>query len=103
MKYGLTDDELKRLREVFIRNRRIEQVILYGSRAKGNYKPFSDIDITLVGPELTLDDLRTVAMTIDDLLLPYETDVSLFDGLKNEALKDHIRRVGILLYERGIG
>lgn len=99
MKYGLTDDELNRLCAVFARNERIERAILYGSRAKGNYKPFSDIDITLTGPELTLDDLRSIIMTIDDLLLPYEVDVSLFAGLKNEALKDHIKRVGVVLYE----
>ncbi len=101
MKYGLTDDELNQLREVFARNGRIGQAILYGSRAKGNYKPFSDIDITLVGPDLTLDDLRLLMRAIDDLLLPYEVDLSLFAGLKNEPLKDHIRRVGVVLYRQG--
>lgn len=60
MPYGLTDIELQKLLEVFAQNGRIEQVILYGSRAKGNFKPFSDVDITLVGSELSRDDLNKV-------------------------------------------
>ena len=68
MPYGLTDIELQKLFEVFAQNGRIEQVILYGSRAKGNFKPFSDVDITLVGSELSRDDLNKVIQEIDDLL-----------------------------------
>lgn len=77
MPYGLTDIELQKLLEVFAQNGRIEQVILYGSRAKGNFKPFSDVDITLVGSELSRDDLNKVIQEIDDLLLPYQFDISL--------------------------
>ena len=77
MPYGLTDIELQKLFEVFAQNGRIEQVILYGSRAKGNFKPFSDVDITLVGSELSRDDLNKVIQEIDDLLLPYQFDISL--------------------------
>ena len=44
MPYGLKDIELVKISEVFASNERIKRVILYGSRAKGNYKPFSDID-----------------------------------------------------------
>lgn len=49
MKYGLSDIELNKLREFYARYEDIEEVILYGSRAKGNHKPFSDVDISLVG------------------------------------------------------
>lgn len=48
MKYGLSEDALKKLHHVFSCEENIEQVILYGSRAKGNYKPFSDVDIRFV-------------------------------------------------------
>ncbi len=51
MQYGLKEAELKKLQELFAANGSIETVILYGSRAKGNYKPFSDVDITLVGAD----------------------------------------------------
>ena len=100
MPYGLKDIELQKLCKVFESNERIERVVLYGSRAKGNYKPFSDVDITLIGEELTHTDLNRISLAIDDLLLPYQFDISVFHTLKNEALIDHIHRVGITIYER---
>ena len=100
MPYGLKDTELAKLNEVFAANGRIERVVLYGSRAKGNYKPFSDVDITLEGDELTDTDLSRLSLAIDDLLLPYQFDISIFHTLKNEALIDHIRRMGITIYEK---
>lgn len=100
MPYGLKDIELQKLCKVFESNERIERVVLYGSRAKGNYKPFSDVDITLIGEKLTHTDLNHLSLVIDDLLLPYQFDISIFHTLKNEALIDHIHRVGITIYER---
>lgn len=100
MPYGLKDIELEKLSKVFAANERIERVVLYGSRAKGNYKPFSDVDITLEGDELTHTDLNRTSLAIDDLLLPYQFDISIFHTLKNEALIDHIRRMGITIYEK---
>lgn len=100
MPYGLKDIELAKLNEVFAANKRIERVVLYGSRAKGNYKPFSDVDITLEGDELTHTDLSRLSLAIDDLLLPYQFDISIFHTLKNEALIDHIRRMGITIFEK---
>lgn len=100
MPYGLKDIELEKLSKVFAANERIERVVLYGSRAKGNYKPFSDVDITLEGTELTHTDLNRISLAIDDLLLPYQFDISIFHTLKNEALIDHIRRMGITIYEK---
>ena len=100
MPYGLKDIELEKLSKVFAANERIERVVLYGSRAKGNYKPFSDVDITLEGAELTHNDLSRLSLAIDDLLLPYQFDISIFHTLKNEALIDHIRRMGITIYEK---
>lgn len=100
MPYGLKDKEIENLTLLFSANEHVEQAILYGSRAKGNYKPFSDIDITLVGEKLNQDDLLQLYRKIDDLLMPYELDLSLFKEIKNPALVEHINRVGIPLYVR---
>lgn len=100
MAYGLTDIEYNKLQDVFAHNKRVEKVILYGSRAKGDEKPFSDIDLTLVGSNLTHADRNEIARCIDDLLLPYEVDLSLLKTLKNPALLDHIKRRGITIYGR---
>ena len=73
--------------------------VLYGSRAKGNYNPFSDVDITLMG-DITHNRLNRLSMDIDDLLLPYQFDISIFHTLANPDLIDHIQRVGITIYRK---
>lgn len=100
MPYGLKDNELDKLSALFAANERVEKVILYGSRAKGTYRPFSDVDITLVGDTLTYEDLPRILSAIDDLLLPYQFDVSIFHTLKNQDLIDHIVRRGITIYKK---
>ncbi|MCD8274965.1 MAG: nucleotidyltransferase domain-containing protein [Alistipes sp.] len=75
-------------------------MILYGSRAKGNYKPFSDVDIVLIGDELTQQDLNRIVLEVDDLLLPYQFDIAIFQNLTNPELIDHIRRRGIVIYDK---
>ena len=77
--------------------------ILYGSRAKGNFKKGSDIDLTLFGAELNQQSCSTIAEALDDLLLPYTIDLSVFDQLKHPALEAHIERVGKMFYQRKVG
>ncbi|MBQ9418246.1 MAG: nucleotidyltransferase domain-containing protein [Bacteroidales bacterium] len=98
MPYGLKDNELKKLNALFASNKKVEKVVLYGSRAKNTYRPFSDVDITLVGGTLTHDDLIRIILAIDDLLLPYQFDISILNTIKNQDLLDHIARRGITIY-----
>lgn len=96
--YGLTDSELQELRSLFAQYKEIDRVILYGSRAKGNYKPFSDVDITLVGSELTRSHLNHLSAELNDSSLPYNFDISILHQLKNPELLEHIQRRGITIY-----
>ena len=100
MQYGLKEAELKKLQELFAANGSIETVILYGSRAKGNYKPFSDVDITLVGNGFSRSDMNILHAAIDETSLPYKFDISILATLRNEELIDHINRMGIVIYKR---
>jgi predicted nucleotidyltransferase len=100
MKYGLTEATIEKIQGVFSRFPAIEKAVLYGSRAKGNYKTGSDIDLTLYGEELTSDLCSTIASELDDLLLPYTIDLSIFDELNHAELREHIERVGMVFYER---
>ena len=77
----------------------VDKAVIYGSRAKGNYKPFSDVDISLVGKSLSYSDLLRLHSIIDDLLLPYDIDLNIFDLIQNENLKEHILRCGRVIYE----
>lgn len=98
--YGLQDIELRQLHDVFRTEPHLQTVTLYGSRAKGNYRPFSDIDITLDGADLSEEDVSRLSIKIDDLLLPYNFDISRFQSLRNPKLLDHIARRGQTLYQR---
>ena len=95
----MDDEELQLMRDVFAQTPALEKVVLYGSRAKGTNKPFSDVDITLVGDKLTEEDLTDVMYRLSESSLPYFCDVSLFRNLSNSALIDHIQRRGKTIYE----
>ena len=97
---GLNEKECAVLQTWFAANARIAEVVLYGSRAKGNYKPFSDVDIVLIGDDLSRTDVNRLYAAIDDSSLPYKFDISLLTSLKNEELIAHIGRVGITIYKR---
>ena len=75
-------------------------MLLYGSRAKGSYRPGSDIDLTIEGEQLSLSQLLAIENQIDDLLLPWMVDISLKHRIDNPALLDHIERVGVTFYTR---
>lgn len=93
---GLKPATLKKIRKVFAAHPEIDQVVLYGSRAKGNYRTGSDIDLTIKGDQLTLSQLTRIEQELDDLLLPYKIDLSLFHTIENQDLIQHINRVGII-------
>jgi predicted nucleotidyltransferase len=97
---GLTPLTVEKIGVVLARHPKVEQAVLYGSRAKGNYKNGSDIDLTLHGQGLVHADLLKIMGELDDLLLPYTIDLSLFGDLKHEELIEHIRRVGVVFYEK---
>ncbi len=96
MKYGLSDKTVLKINSVLLNFSEIQTAILYGSRAKGNFKPGSDIDLALMGHALD----NSIANDIDDLLLPYTVDLSIYKDIKNKDLLDHITRVGIVFYKR---
>ena len=100
MKYGLKEEILDLIRTIFSRYSEIEKAILYGSRAKGNYKKGSDIDIVLYGEDINLTILNKISIELDDLLLPYSFDLSIYKNLSNKEFLEHIDRVGILIYKR---
>jgi predicted nucleotidyltransferase len=98
--FGLSNSNVVKIRRVFSRFPTVEKAVLYGSRAKGNYKPGSDIDLTLLGDSLTHKELGTIADELDELLLPYTIDLSIFHHIDSAELLEHIERVGQVFYEK---
>ena len=97
--YGLEEDTISKINGIFSKFSQIEMVILYGSRAKGNYHNGSDIDITLKGQNLTLSNsVYPITEELDELYLPYMFDISIFNHIKDQNMIDHINRVGQVFY-----
>ena len=99
MKFGLEEADILKIQSVFNLFPEVEKVILYGSRAKGNYRPSSDIDLTLIGDNLNFEIVSQIETKIDDLLLPYLFDISIFSQISNPDLVGHIERIGVNFFE----
>ena len=101
MQYGLSAQTLQKIRDVFVRYPQVVEVVLYGSRARGNYKNGSDIDLTLRGgTELTHTLVSRIANDLDDQLLPYTIDLCIFENIHNPEMVEQIERVGVALYKK---
>ena len=98
MKFGLEDLDIQKIQSVFTQFPEIQKVIIYGSRAKGNFKMGSDIDLTIIGENLSFSLLLSIRGVLADLNLPYLFDVSIFTSLENLDLIEHINRVGQEFY-----
>jgi predicted nucleotidyltransferase len=94
---ALKPEELGLLRRVFERHPEVKSVKLFGSRAKGTHAPGSDIDLALWGDVDALG-AEAIAAELDELPLPYRYDVKPFALIKLLPLREHIERVGILVY-----
>jgi predicted nucleotidyltransferase len=105
VRFGLTEATIQKISGVFAQHEAIAKAVVYGSRAKGNYKNGSDIDLTLFNqPDaaISAQDIARILVEIDDLLLPYTIDLSAFDRLSNAKLREHIERVGEVFYQRDV-
>jgi len=97
LRHGLPEAAIEKILETLTGYPAIERVILYGSRAKGNYRPGSDIDLCLQAPTLQLSQQLEIENNLDDLLLPWKIDLTLRHNIENPALLEHIERVGVSL------
>lgn len=101
--FGLSQRVIDSIRSVLARHPSVRRALVYGSRAKGNHKPGSDIDLSLCeepGQSISPREVARILDEIDDLLLPYTLDLSVFEQLGNAELRAHIERVGQVFYER---
>jgi len=98
--FGLPSTAVEKIRDVLASHPEVERSVLYGSRAKGNYKNGSDIDLTIYGEDLNHTLLLKILNELDDLLLPWMIDLSIFNQIDTLSLREHIERVGVVFYQR---
>lgn len=100
MKHGLSQSNIDKIQSVLKQFPTINVVLIYGSRAKGNFKPGSDIDLAIKSTSFNLPDQNRLTSMLDDLNLPYTFDICHFESLTNSEFIDHINRVGIVFYQK---
>ena len=98
--FGLPPATLEKLNSVFAQHCAIDSVVIYGSRAKGNYRTGSDIDLCVKGGEISFAEFMQIENQIDDLMLPYTVDLSQYKQLNNTELIAHIDRVSVVIYAK---
>ena len=98
---GLLAEDFSEINDVFSAFPEIEKAVLFGSRAKGTAKPASDVDLALFGNQLEWTTVvRVSSLLNEETRMPYHFDVLNFSAIENEALREHIERVGLVIFER---
>lgn len=97
--FGLYPGSYEEIQKTLAEFDSIEEVIIYGSRAKGTHREGSDIDLVLLG-DISEHDLNLLWHKLDDSFIPYKFDISVYSKLNSESLLDHIKRVGKIFYKK---
>jgi type I restriction enzyme S subunit len=100
MPFGLSDKNLNLIRDVFKYYPKIDEVIIFGSRAMGTEKNGSDIDLAVKGKDILLDDILSISSKLDELPLAYDYDVINYADIDNPALTEHIDKHGLPFYKK---
>jgi predicted nucleotidyltransferase len=97
--FGLDPDTLRKIRACFAQFPQIHKVLLYGSRAMGTQQTGSDVDISLIGQDLSRKNtLHPLSEALDERMLPFTFDVSIFTQLKKPELIQHILERSVCLF-----
>lgn len=100
-KFGLDEKTINDIIEILKRYEEVESAKIFGSRARGDYRKASDIDIALFGDNLTFSINTKIFYEIDDLYLPYKIDLINFNSIGSEnKIKDNILKEGVEFYAK---
>ena len=101
MAFGLRDSDLAYMLSVLNRFPEVRKAVIFGSRAKGNYKPGSDVDMAIFGEDVSFRTVaRLHALLEEEGPMPYYIDIVDYTHNGHDALKAHIDRVGQVIFER---
>lgn len=98
--FGLSSDNINKINLIFNQYPEINEVLIFGSRAKGNYRANSDIDLAIKGTDISLSTLQQIEIKLDELFIPNFIDLVVYEKIENQELKSHINRVGKHFYKK---
>ncbi len=101
MKYGLSDKQFKQIVDILALYKDIDKAILFGSRAIGNYKKASDVDIAIVGENADFTLASKIKSHLeDDTYLPYFFDIISYKTINSNELKESIKVYGKTIFNK---
>lgn len=99
--FGLIEQDIHYIKEALGSLEEVEKAVIFGSRAMGNYKKGSDVDVALIGSGITSETVFRINDQLnEEYPLPYFFDVVAFNELQNEKLKEHIINEGKEIYSK---
>ncbi|MCF8234159.1 MAG: nucleotidyltransferase domain-containing protein [Bacteroidales bacterium] len=99
--HGISQYSYQLIIETLSNEEQILQAVLYGSRAMGNARKGSDIDIAIKASTISYELINALSTKLNqELPIPYHVDVQHYDTIKNEALKKHIDDYGQIIYQK---
>lgn len=100
-KFGLLESDMITITEVLRKHKSVEEANLFGSRAKGNFRPGSDVDLALVGKNLDFEVVAHISYILnEETNMPYKFDIVNYHCIQEPELIQHIDRVGIEIFNR---
>ena len=100
-KFGLEEEVVNKIVDILKKYEEVESAKIFGSRARGDYRKGSDIDIALFGNKLTHTINTKIFYKIDDLYLPYMIDLINFNSLRtDDKLRENILKEGVEIYAK---
>ena len=100
MNIGIPNNDLEEILAIIEAQPTVEEVVVFGSRAKGNYRPGSDLDLALKGQDFGFDQYLKLLVKLDEPGFLYKIDLVNYNTIESQELRDHIARVGIRVFAR---
>jgi len=97
---GLRDKDIDVLCNTFRRFPSVQEVRVFGSRAKGVPSRRSDLDLAISSNESVTNQWTALQEALENAPLIYELDIVRLDSIMSERLKERIAREGITIYQR---
>jgi predicted nucleotidyltransferase len=100
IKSGLTERDFATISSIFSQYPSVHLVYLFGSRAKGNPKKGSDIDMAIMNTGVTAETIHRIKGDFEESSLPYSVDLVYYPSLTHAEMKEHIDRVHVAIYQK---
>ncbi len=98
-RFGFKNGDLEIIIKIIDSYKAVDKAVVFGSRAKGNYKQGSDVDLALFTNDKNIAPKISFKLN-EESLMPYKFDVVDYNTLNHPEFIDHINRVGVVIYEK---